>query len=135
MLLRPPEVAIDEQMIPFTGVCRLKQFVRGKPNPEGLKNFVCAAPDGLVLDFEIYQGKNTFLNENSKNLGIGPSAVIRLSETLKEGTHIFIDRYFTTIPLLENMFDKKITVTGTIMKSRIPRSVQLTSENTWAGFL
>lgn len=132
MLPRFPEVAIDEQMIPFTGVCRLKQFVRGKPNPEGLKNFVCAAPDGLVLDFEIYQGKSTFLNEKSKDLGIGPSAVIRLSETLKEGTHIFIDRYFTTIPLLEHMFEKKITVTGTIMKSRIPRSVQLTSEKTMA---
>lgn len=132
MLPRFSEVAIDEQMIPFTGVCKLKQFVRGKPNPEGLKNFVCATPDGLVLDFEIYQGKNTYINENSKHLGIGPSAVIRLSETLKEGTHIFIDRYFTTIPLLEHMLEKKITVTGTIMKSRIPRSVQLTSEKTMA---
>ncbi|KAG5885338.1 hypothetical protein JTB14_014357 [Gonioctena quinquepunctata] len=98
MLPRFPEVAIDEQMIPFTGVCRMKQFVRGKPNPEGLKNVVCAAPDELVLDFEIYQGRNTFLLEESKNLGIGPTAVIRLAETLKESSHIFIDRYFTTYP-------------------------------------
>ncbi|KAG5877705.1 hypothetical protein JTB14_021669 [Gonioctena quinquepunctata] len=132
MLPRFPEVAIDEQMIPFTGVCRMKQFVRGKPNPEGLKNFVCAAPDGLVLDFEIYQGKNTFLHEESKNLGICPSAVIRSAETLKEGSYISIDRYFTTIPLPEHIFEKKITVTGTIMKSRIPRSVQLTSKKTMA---
>lgn len=132
MLPRYSEVAIDEQMIPFTGVCRMKQFIRGKPNPEGLKNFVCATPDGLILDFEIYQGKNTFLHEKSKNLGIGPSSVIRLTETLKEGTHIFIDRYFTTIPLLEYMLEKKMTVTGTIMKSRIPRSVHLTPEKTMA---
>lgn len=128
-LQRSKIVAIDEQMIPFTGVCGVKQFVRGKPNPEGLKNFVCATPEGLVLDFEIYQGKSTFLDEYSKELGVGPSAVVRLIETLKPGTHIFIDRYFTTIGLLEYLLSKKIVATGTIMKSRVPASVHLTHEN------
>lgn len=111
-LPRFKEVAVDEQMIPFTGSCKMKQFVRGKPNPEGLKNFVCATPKGLILDFELYQGQNTFLHSN-KTLGVGPSAVIRLEETLKEGTHIYIDRYFTTIPLLDFMLERKIFTTGT----------------------
>lgn len=127
-LPRYNEVAIDEQMIPFSGVCKMKQFVRGKPNPEGLKNFVCATPKGLVLDFEIYQGKNTFLQNDVTNLGVGPSAVIRLATTLLEGTHIYIDRYFTTIPLLDYMLGKNILLSGTIMKSRVPRGVHLTSD-------
>ncbi|KAJ8959767.1 hypothetical protein NQ314_006196 [Rhamnusium bicolor] len=92
-LPRYNEVSVDEQMIPLSGVCQMKQFVRGKPNPEGLKNFVCATPTRLILDFEIYQGKSTFLQQNITNLGVGPSAVIRLSETLLEGTHIFVDSY------------------------------------------
>lgn len=131
-LPRYDEVAVDEQMIPFSGVCNMKQFVRGKPNPEGLKNFVCATPKGLILDFEIYQGKHTFLHDSVTDLGVGPSAVIRLTKTLLEGTHIYVDRYFTTIPLLEYMFNKNMYLTGTIMKSRIPKSVHLTSDRVMA---
>lgn len=127
-LERRPVVAIDEQMIPFTGVCAVKQFVRGKPNPEGLKNFVCATPEGLILDFEIYQGKGTLLEACDVNLGVGPSAVIRLTRSLKPGTQVFVDRFFTTIPLLEYLLNKNIVCTGTIMKSRIPSAVHLTSE-------
>ncbi|VEN56028.1 unnamed protein product, partial [Callosobruchus maculatus] len=127
-LPRANTVAIDEQMIPFTGSCGVKQFVRGKPNPEGLKNFVCATPSGLVLDFEVYQGKDTFLQNSAKSLGVGPSAVVRLIESLREGTQIFMDRYFTTIPLLEFLLENKNHGTGTIMKSRVPRAVHLTSE-------
>lgn len=127
-LERRPIVAIDEQMIPFTGVCAVKQFVRGKPNPEGLKNFVCATPEGLILDFEIYQGKGTLLEAIDVNLGVGPSAVLRLTRSLKPATQVFIDRFFTTIPLLEHLLRKNIVCTGTIMKSRIPAAVHLTAE-------
>lgn len=115
-------------MIPFTGVCGIKQYVRGKPNPEGLKNFVCATPAGLVLDYEIYQGKGTLLETSDENLGVGPSAVIRLAKSLKPGTQVFIDRFFTTIPLLEHLLTKRILCTGTIMKSRIPAAAHLTAE-------
>lgn len=54
---------------------------------------------------------------------------MRLNETLAQGTRIFVDRYFTTIRLLELLLAKRIAVTGTIMKSRVPAAVHLMHKN------
>lgn len=117
---RTSKVSIDEQMIPFTGQTSLKQYVPNKPHPTGLKNFVLATPNGIVLDFVIYQGKNTFASSDSKDKsGVGCSAINYLSQTLLPGTHIFCDRYFTTTALIEYLRTKHIYVSGTIMKNRI----------------
>ncbi|CAH2007270.1 unnamed protein product [Acanthoscelides obtectus] len=81
-------------MILFTGSCQMKQFVRGKPNPEGLKNVVVAAPGGLVLDFELYQGKNTFPDDSVKRLGVGLLLLLVLEE------HYFLELMCIAIDIL-----------------------------------
>ncbi|KAK8784396.1 hypothetical protein V5799_009238 [Amblyomma americanum] len=119
-------VCVDEQMIPFTGRTELKQYVPRKPNPEGLKIFVLATPDGLILDFEIYQGKKSSQCPGSN--GIAESAVLRLTDTLTPGTKLYFDRYFTSGPLLDKLVEKGIAGTGTLMNNRIPKGVKLSGE-------
>ena len=58
----------DEQMIPFTGRAPAKQFVKRKPNPVGIKNFVICGKPGKAHDFELCQGKGTGIFEEHKNV-------------------------------------------------------------------
>lgn len=117
--------SIDEQMIPFTGRCPARQSLPNKPRGIGLKNEVLTTSEGMVLDFEIYQGKTTPLTE--EDLGVGPAFVLRLVQTLPKGSKVFFDRYFTTLPLLDRLLAKGIFGTGTIMKNRV-KCITMTEE-------
>jgi hypothetical protein len=99
-------------MIPFLGRCQIRQFVKGKPRPVGLNNFVITTSDGLIIDFEIYQGLTTPFPD--KTLGLGPAVILRLINTIPEGSSVFFDRYFTTIPLMQKLVQLKIHGTGTL---------------------
>ena len=127
---RPRVVCIDEQMIPFTGKTSLKQYVPCKPNPEGIKNYVLATRDGLVLDFEPYQGKKLYdVETQGKPWSLPESVVLRLIRTLPPGTSIYFDRYFTSIRLLDHLrINEKMNGTGTVRKVSIPKEAKLPSE-------
>ncbi|KAL4154140.1 hypothetical protein QTP88_001973 [Uroleucon formosanum] len=109
--------SIDEQMVPFTGRCPHRQFVKNKPRPVGLKNFVITTSKGLVLDFELYQGSDTPFDD--RTLGLGPAVVLHLTKTIPKGSAMFFDRYFTTIPLMNRLNEIGIYATGTIMSNRL----------------
>uniref|UniRef100_A0A8B9HAU7 Si:ch211-255f4.7 n=1 Tax=Astyanax mexicanus TaxID=7994 RepID=A0A8B9HAU7_ASTMX len=126
---RPKCVSIDEQMIPFTGACPSRQFLPMKPNPVGIKNFVCATEDGIVLDFDVYQGANALLEQVQQqpgdlHLDLGGLVADRLSQTLHPNTKIYCGRFFTSIQVLELMLKKQMYVTGTVKKNRVAAAVQ-----------
>jgi len=111
--------SIDEQIIPFLDRCKVRQFVKGKPRVVGLKNFVITTSEGLIIDFEIYQGHTTPFPD--KTLGLGPAVVLRLINTIPEGSSVFFDRYFTTIPLMKKLVQLKIYGTGTLQLNRLQK--------------
>ena len=100
-----------EPMIPFTGRFPNRQSLPNISREVVLKNEVLTASEGLVLDFEIYQGKNSPLP--CSNLGIGPGHVFRLAETRPESSKQFFYRYFT-IPLLQAQLKRGIYATETV---------------------
>lgn len=120
--LPPVEInCIDEQMIPFTGHVAAKQFMKNKPNPEGIKLFIRCSSDGVAHDFELYQGKGTGTSLEHKHLGLGGSIVMRLIKNLPKLMNFkcYFDNYFTSIGLLRELKALGIWATGTIRANRL----------------
>lgn len=125
---RTKKVAIDEQMVPFWGRCPARQVIKSKPNPCGIKIFVAAAPDGLPLDFLIYNGKGDLIVDDPmfSRLNIGGKSVIKLLSTFPRGISVYMDRYFTSEELLDLLHsEREATGTGTLQKMRIPSNSKL----------
>nr|XP_054928570.1 piggyBac transposable element-derived protein 2-like [Dermacentor andersoni] len=115
------QASIDEQMVPFTGRVPGKQFVKNKPNPEGIKVLVRCSSDGMAQDFEFYQGKGTGVSKDHSYLGLGGSVVMRLVQHLPRGQNIrcFMDNYFSSVPLYRELKLLGILASGSIRSNRL----------------
>lgn len=87
--------------------------------PLGLKNFILAASDGLVLNFHIYTGKGSVGETDMKEFGLGASIVKLLTNVITEGGCVYTDRFFTSVKCVDALRRNNIYQTGTVMKNRI----------------
>lgn len=57
-------------MVPFKGNIDVRQYIKGKPNPWGIKIFALAGQSGIIYDFLLYQGQRTELKNDFKKYGL-----------------------------------------------------------------
>ena len=56
-IIAPTEIlCIDEQMVPFKGRSKLRQYNQQKPNKWGYKLYVLTSLEGLIFNFEAHTG-------------------------------------------------------------------------------
>lgn len=113
-------VCVDEQMVPFKGKFSIKQYVKAKPHPWGIKLFLLCGRSGITYNFMIYQGKTTEYNQDLvKKYGQGATIVLSLSKDLEKGKHyLYCDNYFTSYNLIELLNQKSIFIAGTVRINR-----------------
>ncbi|RWS22361.1 piggyBac transposable element-derived protein 3-like protein [Leptotrombidium deliense] len=119
---RSKHLSIDEQMIPFRGRHSIRQYMPQKPIRFGFKNYCLATPEGLILDFEIYQGSTTPVDQNIKAQFNQTTAIVHhLCRTIPRNlSHIiYVDRYFTSLALFEHLLSNGIYATGTARIDRV----------------
>lgn len=86
----------------------------------GYKNWALCSSSGYMYGFEIYTGKNV---NKEKHFGLGGDVVISLLEKVQlpssQGYKIYMDNYFTGLPLFDYLTKKNFCVTGTIRDNRL----------------
>lgn len=113
--------SIGEQMIHFL-TPRIGTRFHWKTRPVGLKNFIVTDPEGLVVDFEIFQGSLTDLPDRNI-FGTEAAVVLRLTRTLP-GACIYFGRHFTTLPLINELDKRGINATGSITPYRLKKKYE-----------
>ena len=118
-------LSIDEQMCPFRGrkiPLGIRQYMKGKPTPWGIKFFFLCGVSGMPYAFRAYQGASTPFPEQFKPYGIGGAVVLELvTSRIPENSQasLFTDRFFTSPPVVKKLLDYGIYSTGTVLSTKI----------------
>lgn len=120
------EITIDEGGVPWRGRVSFKVYNPRKPNKFQMKFYeVCDSRTGYVYCFEIYTGKGSGNQDNVDT--IDPTAtsitqlVVRLlakGNLLDVGHHLYMDNYYTSPELLEELHFRDTYACGTVRKGR-----------------
>ncbi|KAK9722216.1 Transposase IS4 [Popillia japonica] len=112
--------SVDESMVPYFGKHGTKQFIKGKPIRYGYKFWCGGTSTGYLAWLEPYQGAGTLLGSYD-GIGLGYSVVMTYADLLPKDFpyEIYFDHFFTSIHLLEDLYQQNIRATGTIRSNRI----------------
>lgn len=115
------KVCIDESLVPFRGRIIFKQYIPNKRHRYGIKLFKLCAVGGYTSKVEIYAGKDT-----SRIGSVASSVVLRLMNGLLDhGRILYTDNWYSSVPLAEELIQRKTHLVGTIKKNRkgLPKEV------------
>nr|CAI5831874.1 unnamed protein product [Callosobruchus analis] len=112
-------VSVDEAMEPCYGRHHMKQFIKGKPIRFGFKFWCLCTFNGYLVKFDVYTGAGDKVEGKS----FGSSVTEKLCiDFLEQGSTIFLDNYFTSIPLLETVSANRLYCVGTVRSDRVEKA-------------
>ncbi len=106
----------------------MKQFIRGKPIRFGYKVWCLNTPQGYLINFEVYQGRN-LVDSNDKYdkcFGKSTAPLLKFIDQLpKLPFSFFFDNLFCSVQLLLELERRNLGGTETMRPNRISKTVSL----------
>ena len=128
-------LSMDESLVLFKGRLSFKQYISSKRSRFGIKLYQLCTPSGMLLDFLVYHG-----NIAGSLVEIEYGSVLReripttlMERYLNKGHHLFIDNYYTSLPLAKYLLQKATHVTGIITEGRKKFPTELKQVNVEKG--
>ncbi|KAF8770108.1 PiggyBac transposable element-derived protein like [Argiope bruennichi] len=109
----PKELSISEALIRNEDCLKILQFKSLKPLKTGLKIWTLSSPKGYVFNFDICTEKNAKIKRSKSRL-IHNVANHLLMPIKTNGHHIYLDRFFSSVPLMMDIFKKGHRACGCI---------------------
>ena len=126
MYIPDKNLALDEAMIAWRGNLSFKVYNPDKPDEFGVKVYeICDSGNGYCYQFEIYTGKQHQVSKHGATYDI----VMRLmAPLLNQGYRLYIDNYYTSPILLQDLYYKKTVACGTLRSNRkgVPTVIKTT---------
>ena len=129
------ELAFDEGCMPWKGRLKFKCYNPQKPNRFHIKLFqVSESETGYICGYDIYCGKQnrfscirnarTLDNDCTKTTKV-VMGLLERTNLLDNGHHVYMDNYYTSPELFEEMYYRNTYGCGTVRKNRrgLPRAV------------
>lgn len=127
-------LSFDEGCMPFRGRVRFKCYNPSKPAKFHLKLFVVTdARSGYCLGFDVYVGKDEtrcakegqLLDPNCNQTTKVVFGLLHRSGLLEKGHHVYMDNYYTSPELFEELLYKYTFACGTVRPNRkgLPKAV------------
>ena len=123
-----PSITVDEQLYPWRGRCRYRQYMASKPAKYGLKFWLaCDSDNYYCWNLQFYCGRE---EERDATVSLGEHVVLSLTEKLsRSGRNVTCDNFFTSLNLARQLRARNMTLVGTVRANRRELPVVMASHH------
>uniref|UniRef100_A0A8C5MUU7 PiggyBac transposable element-derived protein domain-containing protein n=1 Tax=Leptobrachium leishanense TaxID=445787 RepID=A0A8C5MUU7_9ANUR len=122
-------ICVDESLMKYNGRLGFKHYIPSKRSRYGVKVYkLCDSESGYTQAFRVYEGKDSSLDPPGCPEHMGTSGKIvwdLLFPLMNKGYHLYVDNFYTSVPLFKLLYCFDTAACGTVRKNRVGFPAQL----------